>query len=111
LSLPFATDLKEFNIQYMKHNKDDIFRAMWCAWKGALQKRESFSYYHYKAHTFYLNRTVGWKVGMVNFIKSTYIKVLKSPCNICWQFIARKWHLVRNVETGNSGTITKLTKN
>jgi hypothetical protein len=28
LSLPFATDLKEFNIQYMKHNKDDIFRAM-----------------------------------------------------------------------------------
>jgi hypothetical protein len=28
LSLPCATDLKEFNIQYMKPNKDDNFRAM-----------------------------------------------------------------------------------
>jgi hypothetical protein len=73
----------------MKPNKDDNFRAMRNAWKGALQKTGSFSDYHYNVHTFYLNRTIRWKVGMVNFIKSTYIKLLRNSCNICWQFIAK----------------------
>jgi hypothetical protein len=82
----------------MKPNKDDNFRAMRNAWKGALQKTGSFSDYHYNVHTFYLNRTIRWKVGMVNFIKSTYIKLLRSPCNILLTVYCKMWHLVRNVE-------------
>lgn len=38
--------------------------------------------YHYNADTFYLNWRIGWKLGVINSIKSTHFKVLTSPCNI-----------------------------